>query len=238
MREIHYIQQLGGGYLVNGISDNGVKIQIALIDIRGVIIPPTETSPGYYLYFGMKKKPNEYGKMPIMFLAEKVQDESQTFALFVRDLFDDASRLKASTIYIEQLREKKNTGGFYRYVWEYRRIHNLPCTIRPAISVKDVEYGLSLLQEWSREKAIIKPAYVDTMFKEQLTSSNGMVEGSDLKDPQWYVFHAIRFLIAGFIKNPPQSVQQAALTGWGDKYDSENILSYQGVNKRSLSAWT
>ena len=239
MKKIISVIQWGGGYLAEGITDNDVKAQIALVDIRGAIIPQTDISPGYFLYFGMKKEPNQYGKFPIIFLSEGKQDpESDSFADLVKDMFDDASRLKASTIYCEQPKEKKTSGGFYRYVWEYRRIKNLPCQVRPAVSSKEPQYGYTLLQEWSKQKAIIRPIYIDTIFKQQLASEDGMLEGSDLKSPEWYAFHAIRFILAGFVKNPPPAIQQMSSTGWGDKYDSENILSYQGVNKRSLSAWT
>ena len=239
MQKIINVIAYGGGYLANGINDNGVKTQVPLIDIRGAIITPTDTTPGYFLYFGMKKNMNQYGKYPILFLSEGIQDpESESFADLVKELFDDAGRLKASTIYCEQPKERKNSGGFYRYVWEYRRINNLPCQVRPAPSPKETEYGFTLMQEWSKHRSIIRPIYVDTVFKQQLASEDGMLEGSDLKSNEWYAFHALRFILAGFVKNPPLPIQQLTKTGWGDKYDSDNILSYQEVNKRSLSAWT
>lgn len=234
MRKINYVQRFATGYLANGISDNGVSAQIALIEIRGAVVKPVEDQPGYYLYFGMMKEPNIYSKYPIMFLAEGT---ATTYADLITKLMDDASRLKASVLYAEMPREKKNAQGFYRDLWNFRYKNCLPCQIKPAVSANDHEYGMALVQEWSKEKSIIRPQLVETVLTEQIASERGMVEGVDLKAPDWYAFHALRYLLAGFVKNPPQPVAQMTKTGWGDKYDSTNILGRES-NGRSLAGWT
>lgn len=235
MREVLYIQQYGDSLLVNGINDNGVKAQKLLIDVRCAVIPPIETYPGYYLFFGMQKEANAYGKHPLLFLYEK-EDSIQSDLL--DNLADDTGRLKCSTVYAQFHKKQRNSQGFYRDLWDYRRHNNLPFKVVQAVSSEDYEYGRAILRNWLRDKAVIRPRTVQTILDSQIKSDSGMVETSDITEPRWYAFHAIRYLIAGYIKNPPQEVQQTTLGLWGDKYDSQNILSNQNKSGGSLSAWT
>lgn len=235
MKEIYFIQRYGTGFLAKGMSDNGQNVDIQLIEIRAAVIPPQDVYPGYYLFLGMLKKPNTYLKYPLLFLHEKTVE---TFHGILEDISDDASRLKASIIYTPIPTEKRAVQGFYKDLWDYRYRNNLPYRVKPAISVKDYRYGDALIREWRKEKALILPIFVDTILKNQLFTDHGMDIDSNLKDPKWFCFHALRILLAGFVKEPPKTIMQQSSTGWGDRYDSENILSYQKSNNRSLKAWT
>lgn len=231
MKEIHSIQRFGDGYLAKGLSDTGIKRSIELMDIRGAVVPPRDNNPGYYLYMGMLKNINEHMKYPLMYLSDGTD---RLPSALMDAVFDDASRLKASSVYAEMPKDRRAVQGFYRDIWKKRSNEGLPVRIRPAISATDLDYGRALIEEWTTDRALIRPYATETIYTEQLRS---MDLESDIKDSRWYVFHALRYLLAGYIKDPPLPVMQKTSTGWGDKYDSENIISQQGNSERSLSGW-
>jgi len=234
MKEVFYIQKFGNGYLARGLSENNMKINVGLIDVRAAVQPPEAEYPGYYLIMGMKNEPNQYGKYPLMFVAEKAEP---TFDGLLEFFADDSSRTKVSTVYCPRPVKIKNTQGFFKDLWNFRYQQGLPFQVKPAISVQDYIYGKALLEEWTVEKSLIRPMFADTILSQQIASDDGLNEESDISEPRWFAFHALRYLISGFIKFPPDTVKRRSSTGWGDRYDSENILSYQGVKKPGLKGW-
>src|SRR4030043_997285 len=218
MREVINIQKYGDGYLVDGISDTGVKEQAMLIDIRCAIIPPKEEFPGYFLLMGMKKDSNIYGKYPLLFLHEGTATTQTELLDFMAD---HASRLKCSIVYCDVSATKQRSAqGFFKDVWKYRFLHNLPMRINQAVSSRDYEYGKAIVTEWFKDQALLRPIH-ETILDSQVKSDYGMVQDSDPSENRWYAFHALRFIIAGYIKNPPARIMQMSLSGgWGDKYDS------------------
>uniref|UniRef100_A0A6M3IK38 Terminase n=1 Tax=viral metagenome TaxID=1070528 RepID=A0A6M3IK38_9ZZZZ len=235
MKDVLYIQRFADGFLANCINDKDVKQQVAIIETRGAVVSPIDEHPGYYLFFGMTKHPNIFKKHPLLFLCEA---EHTTHGQLIEALFNDASRMKASVIYSNRGSSRKQQAGFYRDVWTHRVRQNVPLRVMPAPSVKDVDYGRGIIQDWTREDAIVRPKKRRTVLARQMTEEM-REQVVDPAEDRWYAFHALRYLIAGFIKDPPLSLR-AHSTPWGDRFDDISVpaspIGQQAGNR--LGAWT
>jgi hypothetical protein len=198
MRKILSVMHFADGFIARGINDNGIKTDVPLAEIRGAVTWPTGSLPGYYLLIGQEKGPNKYGKRPLLFLAEK---EEKTNAPLFDSLTDDMARLKCFTVYANREGNQTLTDGFYRALWDYLRNKRLNPRLVPAPSADDVEYGKVLIQEWLKHDALDTPRFSPTILRDQLKKmvTEGAVE-------QFYAFHALRYLLTGFIKYPRRNV--------------------------------
>lgn len=230
MKEVLYTQKFADGYLAHCMNDKDVKEQVSLIEIRGAVIKPVEIYPGYFVFFGMMKEPNIFQKYPIMFLCE---GEARTQGPLLEKMFNDASRMKASVIYADRERQGKME-GFYQDIWRERRQRNLPLRVMPAPSPDDIDYGVGILRDWSRDKAVERPRITKTILSDQISS---MTDETEI-DASFYAFHALRFLLAGFVKTPPLRTMRTT-KGWGDRFDGIEVQTgnMQGRTNNRLGAW-
>lgn len=235
MEEIFYIQRFADAFLAHARNDKGVKVQVPIVEARGAVVEPKEGHPGYYLFFGMKREINMFGKHPLMFLCEF---ESPSPSLVMQRVTNDASRMRASVIYADRGNSRREPSGFYNVLWKLRSAERLPLKIVPAPSVSDHDYGRGLIRDWSDESAIERPMHNTTILFSQLKP---MWDGAtDLSQAQYYAFHAMRFLMAGFVKDPPMGIRGPA-RHLADVHDDISVpaLQIHGSGHRSrLGAWT
>ena len=111
MQRITHIQGFGGGYHVHGITDNGVEDYIPINEIRGAITPPTSECPGYYLIMGQKKRENNNGKNPALFIFER---EDESIDKLFDALTDDIVKFKVRILYAD-----KNKAGFFSALMDH-----------------------------------------------------------------------------------------------------------------------
>ena len=194
----HIVRFQDKGYIVHGLSDTGVKKTASMVDIRAAVVEPVNELPCYYLVCGMLDKPNMWNKRPVVFLNEG-QDQSAN-RVFKSLLEDDVKRLCITTIYANRTNE-----GFFRSLWRYRQDYDISCSIQPAISRENLEYGDALIREAQRDKALIEPKDHKPVLSQQLDDLSDMGYEKDMKVDydQFYAWTALRYLLAGFILRPP-----------------------------------
>lgn len=201
MKKALYVQSYdSGGYIAQCLNCNDAQVQVPVYEVRAAVINPEHPYPGYYLMFGFTKEVNEYGKNPLLFLCEgqsKKQNE------LMNSLINDCAKMKARTIYAAR---ESGSGlgveGFFRDLWQRLSRSNLKITLSPAPSVSDFEYGAALLSEWTEEKAIKRPNLhlAPTVLAKQIEDE--MNEPEHIKEPRFYAFHALRYLLAGVVRDP------------------------------------
>ena len=148
------------GYHAVGVSDNGIKDTVPILESRAAAVPPTGTEPGYYLILGQKLEQLSNGKRPLLFLAERTCDNQ---GKLLRALGDDARRLNVRTIYAVE------GTGFYTALWElFKGAQGIQ--IAPAPFSEDADYGLAMIKEWLLDKALDIPdaRYQETEIRRHL----------------------------------------------------------------------
>jgi hypothetical protein len=211
MRKILSVMHFADGFIARGMSDNGVSAEVPLAEVRGAVSWPTGSLPGYYLLMGQEKGSNKHGKRPLLFLAEK---EEKTNTSLFDSLTDDMARLKCSTIYANRGGNQTLIDGFYGALWDYLRNRRLSPRLVPAPSADDVEYGKVLIREWLKHNALDIPRFSTTILREQLKK---MVTEGAIED--FYAFHALRYLLAGFTKYPQRIAMSFAQSRNADRKD-------------------
>ena len=177
-------------------------MQVPLIAVRAAITPPRSDRPGYYLVLGTRFERNETDKHPLIFLAEN-EDGLQSSLL--KKLSDDASRLRVQTVYADEGNE-----GFFSDLWRhFKAVREV--RVARALHPQDVDYGVSLIREWLGDNALDVPQYTSTILRRQLGSMTAETVGlMSVIDP-------LRFLVSGFVNNPPvfvRSDQVEAVSAW------------------------
>lgn len=184
MKSLTKISKAGTGYIADYIGDNGEKRRDYVMEIVGAIIPPEGVSPGYYLFLGMMFDTIPAGPHKLLFLVEGLE---QVRLQLITSMNDDAIRLRAGTVYADQLNK-----GFFASLWNL----NARYYLKPAASVQNIEYGKALINEIIFSKAIDWPK--DSVVYQQVADPlQSINEGENVKDPKFYAFHALRFILAG-----------------------------------------
>jgi len=191
MRKIDFIQKFGEGFIAVGMSDTLVRKSISVHEVRGSVRWPVDGFPGYYLIMAKKKKINEHGKRPMLFLAE---GENQSPSLMLEALSDDLVRLKCAKLYAKQDRTHRGIEGFYKDLYHFIKKRKIGTIVVPSPSVNDPEYGRALIKEYIKDQAFDVPKLVPTILREHLGSI------TDAMPAEKYAFHALRYLMAGFEK--------------------------------------
>lgn len=226
MKEVLYVLPFADGFVAHCISDNSVKVQVFLYEIRGACVKPTEDNPGYYLFCGMQKERNVHDRHPLLFLCEAA---IPTQGELIRRLLDDAVRMKARILYADHGETRKRSEGFYADLW--RATTGTKLRLKPAPSANDHEYGKALINEATMLKVVTNPSHVkETILGKQIFTT--MNEESDIKDTKFYAFHALRYLMAGITKDP---VRVQTIKGFAG--DEQVIQTNQG-KQLNAEGWT
>jgi hypothetical protein len=194
----HITRYQDKGYIVHGISDKDTKITVNMVDIRAAVVEPLNELPCYYLVCGMIDKYNMWNKRPVVFLNEG-HDQSAN-RVFKNLLEDDVKRLCITVVYANRTNE-----GFFKSLWRYRQEYDISCSIQPAISRENLEYGDAMIREAQRDKALLEPKDHKPVLSQQLDELSEMGYGDDVKVDydNYYAWTALRYILAGFILRPP-----------------------------------
>lgn len=184
----HLPRTVEDGFEAHGVTDNGVKGHIPILEARAAAVAPTGTEPGYFLILGQKLERLPNGKRPLLFLAEGLNDNQSKL---LKKLSDDARRLNVRNVYVRE------GTGFHQAAWE--QFSGAPgIGVVPAPFPEDLEYGLAMIREWLLDRALDIP---DARF--QQTELRQQIEKAT-KSSQGYVVETLRFLIGGFTRWAPR----------------------------------
>jgi hypothetical protein len=203
MKSVTNCQYTGSGILAHGTDEKGVERRIPLADVRAGVVFPTGAQPGYYLLMGRKWDSLPSGKRPLLFMAEGEDIIHET--LFSK-LTDSCSKFKCKTVYANLPRQDRRGGvGGFDDLWRYIHNKKLGINLIPAPASDDREYGKALLREYWQDKALDLPDSdtTPTILRFQLRKLAGLREpGKDsvIDETLLYAFHAMRYLLAGFVK--------------------------------------
>jgi hypothetical protein len=207
MKKILYVRPFAEGLLAHGINDAGGKMTIPIWEVRcGIAAPDDSFLRFYYVMLGQKAEANEEGKKPLIFLCEH-EDASQSG--FLTKLGEDIRRMMCGTVYADRTGAEKKE--FYSILW--RLISKSSARLHPAPFAGDVPYGKALVAEWLKDRALELPRG-DTILRKELETVSADTGG---EPPS---FHALRFVLGGFVRFPSQrpvwreSTPQQ-LKGWG-----------------------
>jgi len=187
MQRVDTVQPYAGGYLAHGINDGGANVTVGLSEVRVGVQWPTGKYPGYYIILGKRVKKNTEGQNPLLFLCEGEERMPQNL---YQKLSDDISKMRAIAVYAD-----RHEGGCYADFFDYLGARGLNIQLTPAPSATDKEYGAVLMQEHMKQKTLQFPALKMTTIFTQIRS---MTKGTDYEE--FYAFHALRYLLAGFAK--------------------------------------
>jgi hypothetical protein len=215
-KEITQISRYKQGYVAYGISDGGGNITANLCDVRAAITEPMADIPCYYLILGMLDKENMHGKRPVMFISEY---ENKSTTKVFNQLMDDIVRLSIQTLYANY-----ENDGFYASLWRHRQLSSVDVSLKPVISGKNIEYGDALIGGYIQDQALITPQTVKPMMSQQTNEINSMGYNTEKIDyNSFYAWNALRYILAGFTKNPPLNRGRLAQNDIGNpaKWDSK-----------------
>ena len=216
MQRIDTVQPYAGGYIAHGVNDGGAKVTLPLLEVRAGVQWPTGKFPGYYLILGKRAQKNDLGYNPLLFLCEGEEPLPQNL---YRKLTDDISKMRAIAVYADRGADRSvGMSGCYTDFFDYLGSRGLSVQLTPAPSATDKEYGVVLMREHVKHKILELPNVRMTILLGQLKQ---MSQDSDYEE--FYAFHALRYLLAGFAKF------QEAIVDW---------MMVQPAKKISAAAWT
>ena len=191
---IQYSDKLTARYMVKEDSGKWIHRVIDFSEARASIIMPSAAQPGYFLIMGREIYPNEYGRNPLRFMME---GEDLLHDILFEKLSDAAKKCRSVACYAKQDRTVRGMEGSYRELWQYLRTNRISgIRLMPAPSATDVEYGKTIIRDYVKSQALYVPE--DTILRRQLKD---MTKKDKIDDAEFYAFHALRYLIAGFSKS-------------------------------------
>ena len=195
MRSVSHCQFTGSGVIAHAEDEKGVQHRVFLQDARAGVSFPTGGLPGYYVLIGRQFDTISTGKAKLLYLCE---GEDIMHEPLFQSLTDACTKFKCRTLYAHLPRVDRRGGiGGYDDLWRYLRNKRLGINMMPAPAAEDEDYGKALIREYIKDRAIDVPEYEDnpTILRGQLRE---ITEDGDAK--HLYAFHALRLVIAGFVK--------------------------------------
>jgi hypothetical protein len=206
----------GSGKIIHELIDG--QPDISYLDIRAGLAWPYQNQPGYWLILGQYDEKNTFGKNSLVLLDEgKAKDLDKLFS----SLTDTAVRLKNQDVYADMSEENNcYREEFSRFCDEgnIRRVF-----MKPAPYVENFEYGTGLIREYVKDKALEIDR--DSIIARAL----GQIPETALEEnqlAQYYSVHALRFVLAAFVKNPWR--EPLADLDYGDPNNYPGF--YKGIN--------
>ncbi len=203
MKSVSHCTHGSGSIIAEAFDEKDVKRQVYLSDVRSACVFPTGALPGYWLVFGRQRKQLPAGKYPLLFMAE---GENIMHERLFEKLTDACSKYKCRTVYayLPRADRKGGVGGFDD-LWRYLHNRKLNINLIPAPAAEDVDYGKALAREFWEDGALDLPEMdsAPTILRAQLKQLSGIKErGRDVGtgDEDLYAFHALRHLLAGYMK--------------------------------------
>jgi hypothetical protein len=184
MKSFIKINRAGSGYVIDYVNDAGGKKRDYVYISLGAVIPPIAGNPGYYLFLGIMFDTVPEGLHKIIFMAE---GEEKIRNKLIQKLTDDSVRLFADSIYCDV-----GQRGFF--VALHNSNHNYD--LKVAASPENFDYGESLVNELFSVEALNLPPD-SILYKQVFDPITGINEADELKEPKFYAFHALRFILAG-----------------------------------------
>lgn len=167
---------------------------VIYLDIRAGLAWPYQTQPGYWLILGQRDERNAFGKHPLVLIDErKAKDLSKLF----NSLTDAAVRVGCEDVYVDRNEENLcYCEAFWRYLDEgnIQRVF-----LNPASYIENFEFGIGLIREWLKDKALEIDR--NSIIARQLGQIPESVLEEEKKDA-YFALHALRFVLASFVKNP------------------------------------
>lgn len=194
MRGFTKIRRDRGGYIIDYLNDAGGPADAYGMHVVSSLVSPTGFVPGYCLILGILFEQTPEGLFKLIWIEEK---ESLSQSEIITGFIDAALRLYTENVYVDREANK----GFFANVHQSGIKTYAPWRLLPAPSSNDVLYGISLVNQYIAAGAINCPE--DSIFFTQLNDI-GVTNQQDvtalksrLEDPALYVFHALRYILAG-----------------------------------------
>jgi len=197
----------------------GALEKIALTEVRAAAVPPREGNGGYLLVLGLRRESNESGIQPLLMLSEST--EALQLELIKRVL-DEVTRYKISTVYAEQP-QAGEPAGFWGDLHKALKLRRHLVKLRPAPSVRDLEYGKNIAMDYHKTGSLL-PLVGEHTLRSHMRKLTASVE----PEADFYAFHALRFLLAGFKRDRP-----AYRAGGADGQEGG-----QNLQRRHPGGWT
>jgi hypothetical protein len=194
MRRITHVRPFAEGFLAQGLNDAGAEIKVPMREVRCGVISPTESS--LYFYFvmlGQRLGENSSGKEPLIFVSEFAGESQEEF---FRKLGEDLNKMLCKVIYTDWEGQK----DFYLAL--HNRFSSSSVSVLPAPFASDIAYGKTFTREWLKDGALLIPKYSDTILKAELQK----IDDDERSGKKSLAFHALRFVLGGFIQDPPRGV--------------------------------
>lgn len=226
-KSISQIYRYKQGYVAKGKSDGGGDISANLCDIRAAITEPVANIPCYYLVCGMLDKENMHGKRPMLFVTE--YENRSTLKVF-EHLMDDIVRLSIQTLYANY-----ENDGFYAALWKHRQKSGVNVSMKPVISGNNIEYGDALISEHLHDDSLITPKTYNPLISQQTDAMRSLGYNSDKPAYEtFYAWNALRYILAGFTKNPPADLGRLTYNDIGNptKWDSKPSRISTDMNRK------
>jgi len=183
-------------------DEDGKTLMFFAKDVRGCLVWPSVNHPGYYAIFALKQLINDNGKFPLVLLYE--ESNTKVSQLF-RNCFLNARRYECREFYADKRRENEEIINLFQ---EVARFHaNMQIDLLPARMVKNMEFGLNLIQEWHEAVALDLPA--DSVLALQLKS----MTAESIGDDKYYAVDGLRYVVASLESAPWQAPQYFVMPG-------------------------
>jgi hypothetical protein len=192
----HCTKLTESGFTVSGEDEEGKEELVDCLEIRGAVVSPTPSFPGYYLIFGKKKETNFQGEHSLVFLAEA---EEGLGSILLERLRQDTRKLLAHTIYVDWKGER-----FSDLLDE--KLKGLGVNVHPSIPyplTEDIEQGIMRIREWAIKGLLQIPK--TAILAKQL----GKITPENLNGECFYAVKALHSIVTWFEGyTPPDPIRQ------------------------------
>ncbi len=177
--------------------------RIDLEEVRGAAVPPTEGQPGYCLWLARTKRTDDRGAKPLLMLSESSEHSQEEL---ITRILDEVIRLRVSILYAEQPDQGLPAGFWGELVRAMRTRKQVK--LKAAASVKDLSYGINLAVDAHKDKRLVLLEGNHALRSQMRTIAQTVEPGVE-----YYAFHALRFILAGFRRDRRPAEQRQMMSG-------------------------
>jgi hypothetical protein len=185
----------GGDIIVRMRDPRGYEENVSFFDVRGGLVWPTISSPGYYCIIGQEEIKRSTGKRPVVFFREGEDDLLE--GLF-RKLTDDAKKCFVSAFYCDRAEEHLSFIEDFEDFLKRNFVGDLMLIQAP--DVQNFQYGVNLIRQYRKEQLLEIPEQ-STLYGQLRALNPDDVKHS--REDKLYAVNGLRYAIVGFEKSQP-----------------------------------
>ena len=184
-------------------------------EIKGSLIWPTATNPGYYAILCQKEAFNDAGKAPLVLLCERTEEKLMEF---FKAMLAHGQDFSCSDWIVDLRRENRDYLNLFN---EYSRYHQSSyITLTRAKFPGHFERATGLIRDWAGSLEIGKGVMRDQLGR---VTANDLTRDAD----SFFAIKALCFIISDLEANP-----------WRTQSFGQGGISQKSIDRKDARGWT